>query len=103
MPPQYTFSFVFEFSDGKCTYRRLATTPDAEAESFVMFANTAANRKALFMDLFGVPVLPANLSFSMLRLPKFPGTPLTAKKTKSLAKKYFSIPVEFRLYYPVPP
>ena len=57
----------------------------------------------MLADLFGPSANLNALSFGGLRLPKFPGSPLKPKKIKSLAKKYFSIPVQFRGYYPDAP
>ena len=56
-------------------------------------------RSQLLMELFG-RCDTSTLSFHDLTLPLHPVKALSAKKLKSLAKKYFSIPVKYLKYYP---
>ena len=99
MPDKYTENYFFEFSGGYCTYRRLATTPDSEAHTAHIYDYSEALKKKLMADLFTceAPRTPKMLD---LTLAKHCGRNLPITKLKSLAKKYFSIPVKYRSFYP---
>ena len=53
----------------------------------------------LVKELFGVPSLE-EAEFKRLSLPVHEGNELTRGKLKSLGKKYFAIPDQFRHYFP---
>lgn len=81
------------------TVKHLTSTPDSEAWTVPLCKNPEAIKRAILKDLFG------NVSFEAatikdVKLSRPSGNTLTAKKLKSLAKKYFSIPPEIRSYYP---
>ena len=94
MPTGYTGNYFFEFSKGYCTFRRLATTPDAEAVSIQLTKKIPELRKQILEDLFMETNL-MKVRMIDLRLPQHAGKSLSMKKIKSLGKKYFSIPDKY--------
>ena len=102
MPGGYTANYMFEFDSGVCTYRQLATTPDAEAQQVSLLpAGWPAERvrDLISSELFG-STDPKEWTMQNVTLPNAAPKEMTAKKLKSLAKKYCTIPVEYRSYYP---
>ena len=102
MPGGYTGNYMFEFDAGVCTYRQLATTPDAEAQQVSLLpADWSAERvrDLISRELFG-STDPKEWTMQNVTLPNAAPKEMTAKKLKSLAKKYCTIPVEYRSYYP---
>ena len=99
LPDGYTNSYFLEFSQGYCTFRRLASTPDSEAHTVHVFDCSGALKKRVMVDFFGC-VEPRQPKMIDLTLPKHPGRILATTKLKSLAKKFFSIPVKYRSFYP---
>ena len=99
LPAGYTNSFFFEFTQGYCTFRRLASTPDSEAYTVHVFEYTEALKKKVMVDFFNC-VEARQPKMIDLTLPKHPGRILATSKLKSLAKKYFTIPVKYRSFYP---
>ena len=102
MPGGYTGNYMFEFDAGVCTYRQLATTPDAEAQQVSLLpAGWPAERvrDLISSELFG-STDPKEWTMQNVTLPNAAPKEMTAKKLKSLAKKYCTIPVEYRPYYP---
>ena len=99
LPSGYTSNFFYEFSQGYCTFRRLANTPDNEAVSIKLTKPIPELRKQILQDLF-IETDLKKVKMVNLLLPKHPGRPITQKKIKSLGKKYFSIPEKYLKYYP---
>ena len=102
MPGGYTANYMFEFDAGVCTYRHLATTPDAEAQQVSLLpAGWPAER---VRDLISSELVkstdPKEWTMQNVTLPNAAPKKMSAKKLKSLAKKYCTIPVEYRSYYP---
>ena len=99
LPDGYTSCYFFEFSKGYCTYRHLATTPDSEAHTVHIYDHTEAFKKRVMVDFFSCspPRVP---KMKDLTLPRNPGCSLPKTKLVSLAKKYFSISVKYRPFYP---
>ena len=102
MPGGYTANYMFEFDSGVCTYRQLATTPDAEAQQVSLLpAGWPAERvRDLISSEFFGSTDPKEWTMQNVTLPNATPKEMTAKKLKSLAKKYCTIPVEYRSYYP---
>ena len=61
--------------------------------------DTESFRNMLVKELFGVSNLE-EAEFKRLSLPVHKGNKLSRSKIKSLGKKYFAIPVQFRSYFP---
>ena len=61
--------------------------------------DTESFRKMLVKELFGVSNLQ-EAEFKRLSLPVHKGNKLSRSKIVSLGKKYFTIPVQFRSYFP---
>ena len=83
--------------------RHLVNTPDTEVVTFPLINvdNIDPIRRALLTELWGVDISSfAQGSMNTLKLPKTPLIELTTKKLRSLAKKYFSIPVKYLPYFP---
>ncbi|ETM35588.1 hypothetical protein L914_17531 [Phytophthora nicotianae] len=104
-PPSagYTANYPFEIDNGVCTARKTVDTPNDEAIVFPTMdpSNIPSGRKALISELFGsnIPTF-WEASLSGVQLPKHPTKERSAKKMKSLAAKYFSIPKQYLKYYP---
>jgi len=99
LPSGYTKYYFFEFTKGYVTYRRLATTPDSEAKTIKLVEVDTVLEDRLLMELFGKNDV-MDLSMKDLKLPVNPGKTLGKAKLKSLAEKYFSIPMTYRQFYP---
>ena len=99
LPSGYTNSYFFEFNNGFCTFRRLASSPDSEAHTIQIYEYSEDLKSRVLEDFFGscetgLPVM------SDLTLEVNPGRSLGVNKLKSLSKKYFSIPKKYRSFYP---
>jgi hypothetical protein len=105
MPDGYTANYFFEIDRGNVTMRHLVTTSEQEAVQFSLIANgdPLAIRDAFLVDLLGNEYDLAMATMKDIRLQHQPLLPMTMKKTKSLALKYFSIPSEYLSYYPAAP
>ena len=99
LPPGYTSNYFFEFSGGCVTYRKLGSTPDAEATTVTMARRIPDLESSIVLDLFG-KAGTKHLRMMDLTLPKNAGKVLAKKKVDSLSKKYFSIPDKFLKFYP---
>jgi hypothetical protein len=105
MPAQFTFNFFFEFDKGDVTVRHLVSTPDEDCTTISLVrGNKDAVRKAILKELFGVTQVTelSERSLDTMQLPRHPGNVLSGKKVLSLSTKYFSIPENYRPYYPTP-
>lgn len=105
LPIGYISNYLFEFAEGVVTMRHIISTPDDQAVNFQMLRqpeNIDIVRRALLQEIFGITSMEqiSAHTISSLCLPRHQGNQLTAKKIKSLQKKYFSIPKEFLSYYP---
>jgi hypothetical protein len=99
MPAGFTNNYFFEFEGGKIHGRRLATSTDEVAWTFVMCATPVITAKAILRDLFGSSKVQ-NAKLANVSLPVHKGVALKPNKILSLSKKYFSIPEEHLWYYP---
>ena len=103
MPAGFISFYFFEMDRGTVTYRHTGDSLDAEASVHSLLrADYTVVKKALFQELFGVTSVSelSAASINSLKLPRHKGNTLTKKKVKSLSKKYFSIPPQYRPYYP---
>ena len=66
-----------------------------------MCNNPAVVRKSILKDIFGSDK-KEDLVLNNVRLERQKGLALSEKKVDSLSQKYFSIPPEYRNYYPAP-
>lgn len=104
LPSGFTQNYFFEFDEGIVTMKHLANSPDSESVCTPMILPGTAStiRSVLLQELFGLSALK-NLtgeSIDSIQLPRHPGIDLSRKKLLSLSKKYFSIPLEYRPYFP---
>ena len=70
-----------------------------------MCNNPAVVRKSILKDIFGSDKkedLVLNIYIYNVRLERHKGLAVSEKKVDSLSQKYFSIPPEYRNYYPAP-
>ena len=104
LPGGFTGNYVFEFADGKVTYKKLVSSSDDTAETHVFCADTESTKAALLRDLFNLPASASLLDIAnaKLRLPTLKPKPLPQSKLDSLSKKVSAIPDEFRWFYPEP-
>ncbi|KAI3631056.1 hypothetical protein MIR68_010546 [Amoeboaphelidium protococcarum] len=98
LPDGFTGNYFFEFVDGVCTYRRLCSDEDCVELDLKKMASNLI-RQYLPTQLFGSPDIN-QWTIDQIKLPKQPIGVLKGTKLKSLAEKYFSIPIQFRGYYP---
>ena len=99
MPPGFTSYYFFEFFEGQVLYRHLTSTPDEQAERFIICDDFEKTRRSILGELFGVQDV-RDASMIRIRLPQHPGNVLKKSKIESLSKKYFSIPPKCLAYYP---
>lgn len=93
------------FDCGVVSMRTDTTTPDDEVYTLDLLKRELSMvRKAILKESFDHSSV-SELSISSLdniQLLRHPGCMLSAKKVASLSTKYFSIPSEYRDYYPQP-
>lgn len=105
LPGGFTANYCFEFSEGQVIYKRLVDDPDYNVHHhFIPQANLATTRRAILYELLGLPAEASleEIARANVRLPYAAEKPLTASKSKSLARKLPYIPEEYRWYYPAP-
>ena len=102
LPGGFTSSYMFEFYNGTCVYKRLYTDAD-EAGSEHCFANDPKSvRRLLLADIFGLPedATPSDVVRAQLLLPVLPAKKIQPSREKSIAMKLNCVPTQYRAYYP---
>jgi len=96
----YTSAHFFEFSRGSVSIRDLATTEVIYVHTYIAPDRITEVRINIIRQLFGKEVRIADVKISDVILPKHPVLELSEAKIKSMSSKLFSIPTEYRDYYP---
>ena len=99
LPSGYSKNYYFEIEDGIVNFKYIATTPNNNALSFVIYKDKVETRQQLLEELFGHSDL-TKLEFSTLSLSKAERLKLSKKKLKSLGRKYLTIPKKYLQSYP---
>ncbi|KAE8901686.1 hypothetical protein PF005_g2973 [Phytophthora fragariae] len=97
----YTSNVLFEIDNGTCTARKSVNSPDASSSTFAIIEpnNIISIQKAVLLELFGSNTQNIwKASIASVQFPRHPTKEISAKKAKSLAPKYFSIPKEYSNY-----
>jgi hypothetical protein len=96
----YTSAHFFEFARGSVTIRDLATTEVIHVHTYIAPERIAEVRSNIIRELVGKEVPIADVKLTDIILPKHPLVQLSEAKIKSMSSKMFSIPTEYRSYYP---
>ena len=99
----YTKNHFFEFSEGIVTMRHLTSSDTSYEHRYIMPGSATITVKSISAILFGDrDASLQNMTLFDVKLPKHAGKQLAETKVLSMSQKYFSIPHEYRSYYPAP-
>jgi hypothetical protein len=100
MPAGFTDYYVFEFFEGKVRIQPFCSSPPEDAFVHTLCPSPAATAKKINQELWGCDSFSDVSDLSQVILPVQKTCALKPKKLKSLAKKYNTIPPNFRAFYP---